>query len=89
MGGKMTLQLGESQEVGIAIRNIFSKLKSSLDDTILTTTGSFWVYGMRRLNRMLVVVMSNEIPMHKIEDYMDRLAKDYFPAIYIWHYIVS
>lgn len=65
------------------MRNIFSKLKVSVEDTILTTTNSFWVYGMRRLNRLLVVVMSNEIPVHKIEDYMDRLGKDYFPAIYI------
>lgn len=83
MGGKMTLQFGESQEVSMALRNIFSKLKASVEDVILTTTSSFWVYGLRRLNRLLVVVMSNEIPVHKIEEYMDRLAKDYFPAIYI------
>jgi hypothetical protein len=65
------------------MRNIFSKLKSSTENSILTTTGSFWVYGLRRINRLLVVVMSNEIAIHKIEDYMDRLSKDYFPSIYI------
>lgn len=83
MGGKMTMQLSDNVEMASAVRMIFSKLNNCVEDCALVTTSVNWLYGIRRMNRILVVAISNEIGLHKIEDYMDRLSKEYFANIYI------
>lgn len=55
----MTMQLSDNAEMASAVRMIFSKLNNCVEDCILVTTSSNWLYGIRRMNRILVVAISN------------------------------
>lgn len=53
--------------IGNQIKYTLSKVKRSTEGQICTTFQNHWVYGVKRMNRVLILLVPNEIPLHKIE----------------------
>ena len=78
----MTFSL-EDASVHNALKLILAQLTKKREVILLHTAGVYSIYGIRRASRIAVLILSHELPLHRIEENFDRLSKDYFVTIYI------
>lgn len=43
----------------------------------------YWIYGVHRLNRILVLLIPNDFAITKLEEYFLKMSKEYFSKAYI------
>jgi hypothetical protein len=43
----------------------------------------YWLYGVHRFSRILVILISNDIPLHKLDDFVNKMTREYFTKAYI------
>jgi hypothetical protein len=66
MGGKFTFQLDDI-EVHNSIKLMLLQMKNKPEITLLHTAGSYSIYGTRRVSRIVILILNNEIPIQRIE----------------------
>jgi hypothetical protein len=72
-------------------KGVSSQLREMLETLQLREEGSIatlshqncWLYGFRRLSRMLILMVPSEIPLNKIEEFANKMTKEYFTKAYI------
>jgi len=52
--------------IGNQIKYTLSRIKRSTEGQICTTFQNHWVYGVKKMNRVLIILIPNEVPLHKI-----------------------
>ena len=65
------------------LRYVWENLETMKEGVIATTHVGHWVYGVHRLNRLLVLLIPSEVPLHRLEDYAAKMFKDYFFKAYM------
>ena len=45
----------------------------------------YWIYGVHRLNRILMLLIPNDFAITKLEEYFLKMSKEYFSKAYIWN----
>ncbi len=53
--------------VGNQIKYTLSRVKNYTEAQVCTTFQNHWVYGVKRMNRLLILLVPNEVPLHKLE----------------------
>lgn len=66
------------------LRYIWEVVESQKEAQVATTIQNHWVYGIHRLNRILVLMIPGDIPLHKLDDFAEKMSKDYFFKAYMW-----
>lgn len=70
--------------VAMELRYLLENLTQGNKDRVIATTyKEHWVYGVHRLNRILVLFVPNEVPVHRLEDYAAKMSKEYFFKAYM------
>ena len=60
---------------GNQIKYTLSLIKNSMEGQVATTFQNHWVYGVKRMNRTLVLLIPNDVPLHKLEDFTNKMTK--------------
>lgn len=80
--GKSTIR--EWKSVGAHLREVLEGLQQREEGCIATLTHqNCWLYGFRRLSRLLILIVPSEIPLNKIEDFANKMTREYFTKAYI------
>ncbi len=65
------------------MRYIWQIINKNKQSQVVTTIQNHWVYGIHRLNRVLVLMIPSQIPLHKLDDFADKMFKQYFVKAYM------
>ena len=65
------------------MRYIWSIIEKQKESQVATTIQNHWVYGIHRLNRVLVLMIPSEIVLHRLDDFADKMFKEYFFKAYM------
>ena len=60
------------------IKYVWQTLEDNEEGIVATTYSNHWVYGVHRFNRILVLMIPSEIPLHKLDEFAEKMAKQYF-----------
>ena len=60
---------------GNQIKYSLSLIKNSMEGQVATTFQNHWVYAVKRMNRTLVLLVPNDVPLHKLEDFTSKMTK--------------
>ena len=81
--GKSTLSVRDWKTVGPWVKEMLESMCASQEGMGLTMTREGWVTGLRRYSRVLVLLLPADLPMHKVEEMVARMTKEYFSKAYI------
>ena len=73
----------EDPDLHNCIKHMILQLMRSKEVSLLQTTNRELVYGVRRISRIAILIVSNELPIHKVEENFDRLCREYFETVYM------
>lgn len=60
-------------------------LQNSKEGVVATSTQfGFWVYGVHRFSRILIILVPTDLPLGKVEDYVSKMTRDYFSRAFMW-----
>lgn len=62
----MTFTINDT-EVHESLKRMLLAMKRKPELTLLHYTGGVSIYGVRRLSRIAILIMSQDIPIHRIE----------------------
>lgn len=80
--GKSTIK--QWKNLGYYIRNTFEMLQNSKEGVVATSTQfGFWVYGVHRFSRILIILVPTDLPLGKVEDYVSKMTRDYFSRAFM------
>jgi hypothetical protein len=79
--GKSTIR--EWKTVGRQVREVLEVLLASKEAVVLTLTQGFWIYGLHRFCRILVLLVPSDIPLLKVDEYVAKMTREYFTKAYI------
>lgn len=65
------------------MRYIWQIIQNNKQSQVVTTIQNHWIYGIHRLNRVLAILIPSQIPLHKLDDYADKMFKQYFVKAYM------
>jgi hypothetical protein len=72
--GKSTIK--EWKNSGIYIRNAFELLSKSKEGIVTTSTQQgYWIYGVHRFSRILILLVPSDISLSKMEEYVTKMTK--------------
>lgn len=70
--------------IAMELRYIWEQLMQGNKDGVTATTyKDHWVYGIHRLNRLLIIFVPNDVPVHRLDDYAGKMSKEYFFKAYM------
>lgn len=65
--------------LAIELRYVWEQLLDCTRSGVTATTyKDHWVFAVHRLNRLLVLFVPNDVPVHRLEDYTAKMCKEYF-----------
>ena len=80
--GKSTIR--DWKNCGLYIRNTYELLQKAKEGVVVTSTQfGYWIYGIHRLSRILIMLIPMEHTLVRIEDYVHRMTKEYFARAYV------
>jgi hypothetical protein len=53
--------------VGNQVRYTLERIMVGKEGQVTTTYQNHWVYGVKRMNRVLVLLVPNDVPLHKLD----------------------
>lgn len=80
--GKSTIK--QWKNAGYYIRYAFEQLQKTTEGAIATSTQfGYWVYGVHRLSRILILLIPTEVPLGRLEDFVNKMTKEYFSKAFL------
>lgn len=80
--GKSTIK--EWKNSGYHIRNTFEQMQKYPEGVIATSTQhGYWIYGVHRLSRILILLIPMENTLGKLEDFVTKMTREYFSKAFL------
>lgn len=79
--GKSTIR--EWKAIGNQVREMVETLRGREEGVVASLGQGCWLYGVRRFSRILVILIANDVPLQKIEEFVSKMTREYFTKAYI------
>jgi hypothetical protein len=79
--GKSTIR--EWKNVGRQVREALEVLLASKEAVTLSLGQGYWIYGLHRFCRVLVILVPSDTPLLKVDEYVTKMTREYFTKAYI------
>ena len=80
--GKSTIK--EWKNIGIQVRNTLELMQKNPEGVMATSTQyGYWVYGVHRLSRILILLIPMEMGLGRLEDYVGKMTREYFSKAFL------
>lgn len=56
-------------------RHVLPALQNNEEGAVACTYQNHWVYGLNRLNRLLILLIPNDIPLQKLDEFANKMFK--------------
>jgi hypothetical protein len=71
--GKSTLK--DIKIVGLQIKYGLDLMLKMDEGVVATSYQGWWVYGVRRFSRLLIFLIPNDVPLHKLDEFVSKMTK--------------
>ena len=66
------------------MRNTLELMQKNPEGVMATSTQyGYWVYGVHRLSRILILLIPMELGLGKLEDFVGKMTREYFSKAFL------